>query len=187
MEYGVRNDRAPRTLVIMYDRVVTALTPASQRISMYTENGLLVNIAEIESIVKTADVFTASFRLFPERLLIDTRYDTSGTAGACGTPMVAIVDPVESIHERFFWLGQHRPALGMPSSFEFFFWPHSTLYLEESGLWSAIRDRIVHSGFAGSRETCDDALRELVARERSATVDAIRGHQYETLWSARPI
>src|SRR5438067_2326966 len=133
MEYGVRNSRAPRTLVIVYGEVVTTSPHAAPRSFMFTENGLLVNIAEIESIVKSADVFTASFRLFPERLLIDTRYDRSPDPGACGTPMVAIVDPVESIQERFFWLGQHRPSLGMPKSFEFFFWPHSTLYLEESG------------------------------------------------------
>jgi len=152
---------------------------------MYTENGLLVDIAQIENIVQQADVFTASFRLFPERLLIDTRYDASDPDGAAGTPLVAIVDPVASIQERFFWLGQHRPSLGMPASFEFFFWPHSTLYLEESGLWSAIRDRIVHSGFAGARETCDDALRDLIKRERRATVDAIVGNEYETIWSAR--
>ncbi|MDP9237507.1 MAG: hypothetical protein M3P30_08960 [Chloroflexota bacterium] len=154
---------------------------------MYTENGRLVNLAAIESIVHSADVFTASFRLFPERLLIDTRYDSAGEGGPCGTPLVAIVDPVESIMERFFWLGQHRPSLGMPNSFEFFFWPHSTLYLEECGLWATIRDRIGHSGFGGSRETCDDALRDLVARERRATIDAIRGHRYETLWAAREI
>ncbi len=152
---------------------------------MHMENGLLVNITEIHDIVKTADVFTASFRLFPERLLIDTRHDEADPRGASGTPMVAIVDPVESIQERFFWLGQHRPSLGMPKSFEFFFWPHSTLFLEESGLWTAIRERIVHSGFVGARETCDEALRDLVSRERAATVDAIVGRQYETLWAAR--
>jgi hypothetical protein len=152
---------------------------------MYTENGLLVDIAEIEHIVKHADVFTAAFRLFPERLLIDTRHDPSDPDGASGTPMVAIVDPVVSIQERFFWLGQHRPSLGMPESFEFFFWPHSTLYLEESGLWHMIRDRIVHSGFAGARETVDAALRDLIVRERAATIDAITGSQHETLWSAR--
>jgi hypothetical protein len=154
---------------------------------MYTENGLLVDIAEVEHIVKHADVFAAAFRLFPERLLIDTRHDPSDPDGPSGTPMVAIVDPVVSIEERFFWLGQHRPALGMPKSFEFFFWPHSTLYLEESGLWSTIRDRIVHSGFGGARETVDAALRDLTVRERAATIDAIIGNQHETLWAARDI
>ena len=61
---------------------------------MYTENGLLVDIGEITDIVRHADVFAVSFRLFPERLLIDTRYDDSDESGACMLPMVAIVDPV---------------------------------------------------------------------------------------------
>lgn len=146
---------------------------------MYTENGLLVDVSEIENIVANADVFAAGLRLFPERLLIDTRHDDREM------PMVAIVDPVESVQERFFWLGQHRPSLGMPKSFMFFFWPHSVRFLEESGLWSKICDRVVASGFAGARETCDAALSDLIARERAATVDAIHGHRYQTLWSAR--
>ena len=60
---------------------------------MYTENGLMVDVGEIRDIVKSADVFAIGFRLFPERLLIDTRYDSDET------PMVAIVDPVESVQE----------------------------------------------------------------------------------------
>jgi hypothetical protein len=138
-----------------------------------------VDLSEIENIVNNADVFAAGFRLFPERLLIDTRHDEREM------PMVAIVDPVESVQERFFWLGQHRPTLGMPKSFMFFFWPHSVRYLEESGLWSKIVDRVAGSGFAGARETCADALHDLVERERSATIDAITGARYQTLWSAR--
>lgn len=150
---------------------------------MYTENGLLVDISEIENIVENADVFAAAFRLFPERLLIDTRFDANDVEGPCGTPMVAIVDPVTSVQERFFWLGQHRPSLGMPKNFMFFFWPHSVRYLEESGLWSKICDRVVASGAAGARETCDAALRDLAERERRATMDAIKGDRYQTLWS----
>jgi hypothetical protein len=40
------------------------------------------------------------------------------------------------------------------------------------------------SGFAGAGETCNDALRDLIERERAATVDAIRGARHQTLWSA---
>ena len=146
---------------------------------MYTENGLLVDLPEIEEIVGSADVFAGSFRLFPERLLIDTRHDGREI------PMVAIVDPVSSVQERFFWLGQHRPSLGLPKHFQFFYWPHSVGYLRESGVWAKIVDRVVGSGFSGAHETCDEALRDLVARERSATIDAIHGQRYQTLWSAR--
>ncbi len=146
---------------------------------MYTENGLLVDITEIQEIVATADVFTIGFRLFPERLVIDTRYDDKET------PMVAIVDPVESLQERYFWLGQHRPSLGMPEQFMFFSWPHSPNYLVDSGVWAKIRERLVASHFSGASETCDAALRDLIARERSANIDAITGARYETIWSAR--
>ena len=146
---------------------------------MHTENGLLVDIGEIRHIIKDADVFTIGFRLFPERVVIDTRYDERET------PMVAIVDPVESVQERFFWLGQHRPSLGMPKQFMFFFWPHSIGYLEESGVWAQVRERVLASHFEGAPETCDAALRDLLERERAATVDAITGARYQTLWSAR--
>jgi hypothetical protein len=72
----------------------------------------------------------------------------------------------------------------MPKNFMFFFWPHSVRYLEESGVWDRIRDRIVSSGFPGAADTCDDALRDLLNRERKATVEAIDGGRYQTIWSA---
>ncbi|HZP58320.1 MAG TPA: hypothetical protein VFC53_12325 [Dehalococcoidia bacterium] len=146
---------------------------------MYTENGLLVDIGEIRNIVQNADVFAVGFRLFPERLIIDTRHDDKEI------PMVAIADPVASLQERFFWLGQHRPSLGMPQAFMFFFWPHSVPYLKESGVWDMIRARVVASGFAGAGETVDAALEDLERRERAAHVDAITGARYQTIWSAR--
>ena len=152
---------------------------------MYTENGVLLDLNEINEIVRHADVFAVSFRLFPERLLIDARFDESDASGACTMPMVAIVDPVASVQERFFWLGQHRAALGMPKNFEFFLWPHSMRYMEESGLWERIRRRITASRFEGAGETCDAALNDLIERERAATVDAITGSRHQTLWSIR--
>lgn len=151
---------------------------------MYTEHGLLVDIKEIDNIVSEADVFAIGFRLFPERLLIDTRHEDTDEHGNCTTPLVAIVDPVQTVQERFFWLGQQRPTLGMPKNFMFFFWPHSVRYLEESGVWARIRNRIVSSGFSGAAETCDEALRDLLNRERRATVEAINGGRYQTIWSA---
>jgi hypothetical protein len=68
----------------------------------------------------------------------------------------------------------------------FFFWPHSVAYLEESGLWAAITERIVSMGFAGAARTLDDAFADLLRREHAANVDAITGERYQTLWSAEP-
>ncbi len=151
---------------------------------MYTENGLLVDLAEIHEIIERADVFAAAFRLFPERMLIDTRFDEADPEGPSGLPMVAIVDPVETLEARYFWLGQHRPSLGSPQRFMFFFWPHSVRYLEESGVWAALCERITRAGFAGAASTCDAALRDLAAREQAANAAAISGERYQTIWSA---
>jgi hypothetical protein len=148
---------------------------------MYTENGLAVDLEQVRRVVREADVFTIAFRLFPERLLVDTR-STPGDE-RCNTPMVAIVDPVATVEERFFWLGQHRPALGTPRNFSFFFWPHSAGYLAESGIWDAVRSRVVSDYVEGSSATCDAALADLVERERLANVNAIRGERHHTLWA----
>lgn len=151
---------------------------------MHTENGPLVDLRQVEQIVNRADVFTIAFRLFPERLLVDTRHDANDAGGPCGMPMVAIVDPVESVEDRYFWLGQHRPGLGSPESFMFFYWPHSIRYLEESGIWAAVRGRVIPEGFAGATETLRAALADLYGREHAAQVEAIRGEKHQTLWEA---
>lgn len=151
---------------------------------MHTENGILVNLEQVRRIVDNADVFTVAFRLFPERLLIDTRFDLSDPDGPCRMPMVAIVDPVETVEERFFWLGQNRPTLGTPQAFNFLFWPHSIAWLHESGVWGTIAERIVRGGFDGASETIEAAYRDLLARERQANVDAITGERHHTIWSA---
>jgi hypothetical protein len=148
---------------------------------MYTENGLVIDLDQVRRVVREADVFTIAFRLFSERLIVDTRSDAADDRSA--TPMVAIVDPVATVEERFFWLGQHRPSLGTPRNFMFFYWPHSVGYLVESGIWAAVRGRVVSDDVEGSSATCNDALADLTARERRANVDAVRGERHHTLWS----
>ena len=103
---------------------------------MFTENGVLIDFEELRKVIDSCDVFTVGFRLFPERMIVDTR-----TTGEEGT-MLEIVAPVGTVEERFFWLGQRRPKFGVPESFTFFIWPHSVRYLEESGMMDRIRQRI---------------------------------------------
>lgn len=148
---------------------------------MATENGVLINTAEVKQVVANADVFAVGFPLFPERLLVDTRSNETTP------PMARLVEPVSSVQERFFWLGQHRPSLGMPQRFMFFFWPHSVAFLEESGVWNAIRQRLLADEAGRSAvEELDRALEELKAKERDMYVGAIHGDErHKTLWSAR--
>jgi hypothetical protein len=134
----------------------------------------MIDLEELRRVVDNADVFTIGFRMFPERLIVDTRSadDTP--------PMVRIVEPVTSVEERFFWLGKERPQFSVPERFTFFIWPHSIRYLEESGLGDLIRNR-VYPLDVETREIAD-SLAQLRRLERKAEHDAITGRNYHTLW-----
>ncbi|HET9476987.1 MAG TPA: hypothetical protein VFP63_05830 [Dehalococcoidia bacterium] len=137
----------------------------------------MIDLEEVRKVVETCDVFTMGFRLFPERLIVDTRSDDQ--AG----PMVEVVEPVATVEERFFWLGQRRPSFGVPQQFTFFVWPHSIGYLEESGLMDRIRQRIYSTDESGAVDgQVARAMYRLIALERQATADAILGRNYHTLW-----
>ena len=145
---------------------------------MYTENGPAIDLPEVLDVIRTSDVFGVGFRMSPERLLVDTR--SSDVDG----PFIGVVEPVNSIEERMFWLGQHRPRFGMPQRFAFLFWPHSTRHFVDTGVWDAIREELAESGHASAVAQTERALADLRQLEREATIDAITGDQHRTLWQA---
>jgi hypothetical protein len=135
----------------------------------------MIDLDEVRKVVEGADVFTIGFRTFPERLIIDTR--VSDSEGA----MIEVVEPVPTVEERFFWLGQRRPSFGVPERFTFFVWPHSIRYFEDSGLCDMIRRRIA-SVDAEADAQIQGAVHELFTLEHRANMDAIRGVNYHALW-----
>lgn len=169
---------APAVCFRRYNSIAGPDSPGRKgELPLFTENGLMIDLEEVRKVVETCDVFTMGFRLFPERLIIDTRSDTE--AG----PMIEVVEPVATVEERFFWLGQRRPTFGVPQQFTFFVWPHSIGYLDESGLMDRIRQRICPAGSSSaSEEQLGKAMHRLIALERQATADAILGRNYHTLW-----
>jgi hypothetical protein len=143
---------------------------------MRTENGLMIDMSEVASVIDAADVFAMGFRQIPERLLVDTRHDM-----AVG-PLVALVQPLGSVAERFFWLGQQRPTLGVPQRFMFLPWPHSIAFLEESGIWERISKRVLESGHPQAGAMLDQVLRDLKERDHQANLAAVTGVGYQQIW-----
>jgi hypothetical protein len=143
---------------------------------VFTENGLLIDLEEVGKVVEGCDVFTIGFRIFPQRLIIDSR-ETDDTG-----PMVEVVEPVASVEERFHWLGRRRPEFGVPEKFSFFVWPHSLEFLEACGLI----ERIAAHLRAGERpevaKMIEGALAELRRLERSSIRQALVGEGYQALW-----
>jgi len=144
---------------------------------VYTENGLLVNLAEVEKVVDLCDVFTIIFRVFPERLLVDSR--TSPQEG----PLVAVVEPVATVEERYHWLGRKRPSFGPPERFTFFLWLHSIAFLEQCGIAARIHRRCEATDWPEAVAMFDRALAELREKEQRATLAAITGENYRTIWA----
>ena len=137
----------------------------------------MIDLDEVKKAVEACDVFTIGFRLFPQRLITDTRsLEEEG-------PMVAVVEPVATVEERFFWLGQKRPRFGPPERFSFFIWPHSIGFLDNCRLVEAIRERCQPDKWPHVRQQVDQALAELRRLETKAGQDALMGKDYHTLWS----
>ena len=143
----------------------------------FTENGVMIDLDEVRNVVDSCDVFTIGFRLFPQRLIVDTR--TSEAEG----PMVEVIEPVGTVEERFFWLGKRRPEFGVPEQFTFFVWPHSCRFLKECGVADRIRKRLQGAGRPEAGRQLKAALAELTRLERQAELEAVRGRDHHTLWS----
>ena len=135
-----------------------------------------MDIDEVVKVIEESDVFAVGFRLFSDRLIVDTR------ANEQQGPMIAVVEPTDSVAARFHWLGRVRPAFGMPERFMFVPWPHSLQYLEESRVLGHIRERLVRTQ-PDMADACDQAFDRLRRLEYRGTVEAIQGEQtYRTLW-----
>lgn len=147
---------------------------------MLTENGMNVDPDALEDVLRRADLITIGFSTFPERLLVDTR--SRRDEG----PLVAIVPPVTSVQDRYLWLGQHRGAFGAPEAFSFFLWPQTVRSLAERDVLAPLRQRLGEASESAA-VVLDQALRELLDRERAAMIGAIRGESgWQTIWEFRP-
>ncbi|OGO49248.1 MAG: hypothetical protein A2W34_02025 [Chloroflexi bacterium RBG_16_64_32] len=143
---------------------------------MFTENGVLIDLEEVGKVVEASDVFTIGFRVFPQRVIIDTR-ETEEVG-----PLVQVVEPVDSVEERFHWLGRERPAFAVPQQFSFFVWPHSLEFLEACDVGQRIRDRLRAPERPEVAQMIDEALAELRRLERRSVQQALSGVGYHLLW-----
>jgi hypothetical protein len=138
------------------------------------EDDLGIDLTEIFSVVKSAEVFVVMFEMFERRLLVDAR------ATSNDPPLVRVVDRVRSSDERFRELMRLRPRLPSPDKIVAFQWIRSVRTFVESGVWQVIHDRLASMGVAES--TLLAVLHELQWEERREEIKAVRGEEpYRTL------
>lgn len=146
---------------------------------MLTENGVQVDFEALEKILRGADVITVGFTFTAERLLIDTRVNEG--AG----PLVTPVAPVNTVQERYLWLGQHRPSFGAPRDFSFFVWPISVRTLVQTHALNTLVERLAALD-VGSADALEESLALFAAAELESMRAAIRGDEpWATVWSAQ--
>lgn len=144
---------------------------------MLTENGFGIDFDALNNILANGDVITVGFPMLAERLLVDTR--TRPEEG----PLVAWVDPVASIAERYLWLGKHRSSFGSPEAFSFFVWPQTIRTLKESNALAPLRARLERSSQEAA-EALDQVIDRLAEFEVEYHRSAVRGdgQVWHTLW-----
>jgi len=142
------------------------------------DNDFTVDIDDIVSTLASSDVVVMRFVSVGQRLLADFRMnDVEG-------PYIRVVRPVKSVQERFRELRKVRPRFADPERISAIWWPRFASSLRESDAWRTVLERASESGFVASVRAAQAAMDELVALERRAAADAVRGEGFKTLWSA---
>ena len=142
------------------------------------DNDYTVDLDDIVATLTSSDVVVMRFIALGQRLLLDFR-----TTRAEG-PMVRVVQPVDSVQERYKELKRIRPGFAAPERIVAVWWPRFASSLRESPAWQAVMERVCAGGFRDSVQEAEAAIDELVALERMAAVHAVRGEGFRTLWSA---
>lgn len=137
-----------------------------------------IDLDEVRRVIDAAEVLVVRFSVTDRRLLIDTR--TNAEEG----PMIRVVPPVSSGEERFRALKVMRPRFRTPTRILTFQWPRHARAMEEAGIWEHLARRLVGLGWTDTAGHCDEALRELIAEERTIECAAITGGEgFKTLWA----
>ncbi len=142
------------------------------------DNDFSIDLADIAATIHTSEVIAIRFVSVGQRLLLDFR--TSELDG----PMVRVVDPVNSVEERYQSLHQLRPRFAAPEKIVAIWWPRFATSLESTGIWPEIIERVRDSGHTEALVRAHEALRTLIDLEREQQRDAITGNGFRTLWAA---
>jgi hypothetical protein len=142
------------------------------------DNDYNVDLDDIIATLTGSDVVVMRFVALGQRLLLDFR------ASEAEGPLVRVVRPVNSVQERYQELRTLRPRFRDPERIVAVVWPRFARSLRNSPAWLSVLDRLSEAGFASSVREARAAIDELVSLERAATIDAVRGEGFRTLWSA---
>jgi hypothetical protein len=137
-----------------------------------------IDLDEVRRVIDGAEVLVIRFSVTDRRLLIDTR--SNEHAG----PLIRVVPPAQSAHERFRSIKTLRPRFRVPDRVVTFHWPRHARALAEAGVWDHVVRRLVAAGLERVKDL-DDAYAELIREECAVERTAIvGGERFKTIWPA---
>ncbi len=141
------------------------------------DGGFTRNIDEVIRNINNAEIISIMFPVLGKSLVLDVRYT------ADEGPMAVVVPMVGSPEERSRSIQRMRPGFPRPKELALVPW---TLYVDSLvrlGIWDSIMKRFIESGHGEAIKACERALDELRRLEREEITSAIRGDNYQTIWS----
>jgi hypothetical protein len=142
------------------------------------DNDFSIDLADIAATVHTAEVVAIRFVSTSQRLLLDFR------SSELDGPMVRVVEPVNTVEERYRSLRRLRPRFPAPEKIVAIWWPRFVSSLESTGIWDEILERVRDAGHPEAIERAHEALASLIELEQEQQRDAITGKGFRTLWAA---
>jgi hypothetical protein len=140
------------------------------------DGGFELDIDAVHENIAEAEIVTLYFPMLRKTLLVDTRCTDSVL------PYVGVVPMARNSSERFESLKRLRPQLPRPDSITMIPWARRIHAIEDAGVWQRIVARLSETGGADAVARASGCLEQLYALEHQELSNAIRGHQYETVW-----
>ena len=144
------------------------------------DNQFDIDLADIAATIRAHDVVAIRFLSVGQRLLLDFR------STEIDGPVVRLVEPVQSMEERYRHLKQIRPRFLAPRRIVAIWWPRFIASMVDTGIWAVIMQRVTDAGHVEAVRQAEETFAELTALERKIEQDAIRGTGFKTLWTASP-
>ena len=139
-----------------------------------------LDVDEILTDLKDADVLSIFFPMFRKSLVLDMRStEQSG-------PMVKIMPMVASPQERMRAIRRLRPGFPRRHSLSVVAWPRYVESLRANGIWQRLVDRLVEAGHKRAAEYMEKALAELSRQEKAEMARVVMGENYHTIWTNQP-
>jgi hypothetical protein len=138
-----------------------------------------LDVDEILTDLKDADVLSIFFPMFRKSLILDLR--SSENSG----PMIKIMAMVASPQERMRAIRRLRPGFPRRHSLSVVAWPRYVDSLRTHGIWQRLVDRLTEAGHKQAAEHMEKALAELRRQEKAEMARVVMGDNYHTIWTSQ--